>query len=197
MAGGHPGLAPAFGFGIAQPPQPRGRAHASESWIVPAADIDAWLKIAKTGETFIYCHGPQLVQGAAAARVRDLAEAGEVIPHHKRADDGGFDFLVRRNRVRTVTAPRAPVIDPAMMAVMLVVNDAAQARRRCPSDAAIGEAASLRAPQVKWQLQKLKEARMIECRTVPAPGDNRFRVVRIVATGAETAGPAVSNEGGN
>jgi hypothetical protein len=135
----------------------------------------------------IYAHGPQLVQGGAAARVKELPRPGNVTPHHKRAADGGFDFLIRRNRVRAIV--RAPVCDPMMLAVLVVVQDAAANGERCPSDAEIGAATGLTASQAKWQLQKLEGASFIVRRTVWTKADPKFRVVTVVATGASTAGP--------
>jgi hypothetical protein len=185
--------APAFGFGPSGHSAPiaaAARRTAVESWTVTEGDIDAWLKTARIGETFVYCHGPQLVQGAAAARVRALADAGEVIPHNKRAGDGGLDFFVRRNRVRVVTQ-RAPVCDPQMMAVLLVIQDAAQDGRQCPTDVDIAADTDLHVEQVKWALRKLVDAKFIERRTVAVPGKGtaRFRIVKVIATGMETAGP--------
>lgn len=175
------------GFGFAAPAAAVIRSgRASECWTVTAADIDAWLKTAQPGEAFVYAHGPQLVQGGAAARVTELTAKGEVTPHHKRASDGGFDFLIRRNRMQV---RRAPVCDPNMLAVLVVLQDAAANRERCPSDAEIGEATGLTADQVKWQLKKLEGAAFIIRRTVRAKADPRFRVVTVVATGASTAGP--------
>lgn len=189
--------ASAFGFGARSTASAAAaRRAAVESWTVTEADIDAWLKTAQVGDLFVYCHGPQLVQGAAAARVRALAAAGEVIPHNKRADDGGLDFFVRRNRVRVVTH-RAPVCDPCMLAVLVVLQEAAQDGRRCPSDADLAQAVDLSADQVKWHLKKLEQARFIARRCAPTRGDNRFRVVKIIATGMETAGPGACASGGD
>jgi DNA-binding MarR family transcriptional regulator len=85
---------------------------------------------------------------------------------------------------------RAPVCTPDMMAVLVELQDDAQNHRRCRSDADLGEATGMTADQVKWQLKKLEARRMIERRTVPKrPATARFRVVKVVATGAETAGP--------
>lgn len=190
MAGGiQPGIVrdPAA-FGFAAPPAAvvqSGRA--SECWTVTADDVDAWLRIAQPGQTFIYCHGPQLVQGGAAARVRDLTAEKSVTPHHKRTADGGFDFFIRRNRPPPVH--RAPVCDPVMIALLVELQDAAQGGRRCPTDAALGHAVGLTAPQVKWWLRKLEDSKFIRRRTVKTAADPRFRIVTIVATGQSTAEP--------
>lgn len=176
-------------FGFAAPAAAVVRTgHASESWTITATDVDAWLRSARPGESLVYAHGPQLVQGGAAARVTELTRTGEVTPHHKRADDGGFDFIIRRNRVQA--APRPPVCDPVMLSVLCVLQDAAAKGERCPSDAAIGEATDLTADQVKWQLKKLKASGFIACETVRTKADPRFRQVTVIATGAKTAGPA-------
>jgi hypothetical protein len=181
--------AASFGFG-GSPIASSRRAAAVESWTVTEAELEAWLKTARVNDTFVYCHGPALIRGAAAALVATLAKDGEIIPHNRRAADGGLDFFVRRNRVR-VTTQRPPVCDRMMMAVLMVLQDAAQDGRQCPTDADIAADVDQSADQVKWQLKKLEQAKFIERRTVPAPGKGnaKFRVVKIIATGCETAGP--------
>lgn len=187
MAGG---LQPAVtGFGFAAPAAAVVRSgRASECWTVTAADVDAWLRTAQAGEAFVYAHGPQLVQGGAAGRVAELTKSGDVTPHHIRTDDGGFDFLIRRNALKRTA--RAPICDPIMLSVLVVLQDAASNKERCPSDAEIGEAAGLTADQVKWQLKKLEGAKFIIRQTLKTRADPRFRMVTVIATGAATAGPA-------
>jgi hypothetical protein len=199
MTRGGTSSAPAFGFASGGPAstrhvggerpseQPR-RTRPVESWTATEADVLAWLDSARQGDRFIYAHGPSLIQGAAAALVGRLKDTGEIVPHNKRSEDGGFDFIVIRNRVRTVTA-RPPVCDPHMMAVLLVAQEAAAAGERCPSDAEIGARTALSADQVKWQLKKLEAGRFIARRFVPTAAEPKFRVVKVIATGAETAGP--------
>jgi len=187
MAGG---AASAFGFGVAAPGYRSGRRAAVESWTATSDDIDAWLKIARVGDTFVYCYGPELIRGAAFKRVSDLARAGEIIPHNRRRGDDGFDFFIRRSRVRVVTQrPAPPACDPDMLAVLLILQDAAQHGRRCPFDTDIAAALDLTADQVKWRVAKLADARLIERRTLPLRGGAKFRIVKIVSTGMETAGP--------
>lgn len=166
-----------------------GRQRPVESWTLTEADVDAWLRGSRQGDVLVYAHGPSLIQGAAAARVRVLIDSHEVIAlPQRRAGDGGFDYRIARNRVRTVTE-RPPVCDPHMMAVLLVLQDAAAAGERCPSDADMGARTGLSAEQVKWQLRKLQSGKFIQRRFVPIPGDPKYRVVKVVATGAETAMP--------
>jgi hypothetical protein len=191
------GSAPAFfagaggdavGLGFHAPAAGR-RSPAVESWTATAADVEAWLKRAKPGDRFVYATGPTLIQGAAAALVRKLRDAGEIASHNQRNRHSNvLEYVAIRNRVRVVTQ-RPPVCCPNMMAVLVELQEAAQAGARCPSDSEIGDRAGLTSGQVKWQLEKLEAAKMIERRNVPAPGDSRFRVVKVIATGAETAGP--------
>jgi hypothetical protein len=176
------------GGGSIRPSEQRRRPAAVESWTATAADVEAWMKHAAPGDRMVYASGPTLVQGAAAALVRKLADAREVASHNRRNPDGVLEYVIIRNRVRVVTQ-RAPVCNPLMMAVLIELQDDAQNHRRCRSDAELGEATGMTADQVKWQLKKLGEAKMIERRIVPTPGDLRFRVVKVLATGAETALP--------
>lgn len=177
----------AFGFGVAGVVAHGG--DPCESWTCTESDLEAWLKNARTGDRFVYARGPSLIQGAAAAKVKALRERGEISSHNQRNRvTGDLEYIVIRNRIR-VEVLRAPVCTPDMMAVLVELQDDAQNHRRCRSDAELADAAGITADQAKWQLKKLEAAKMIERRTVPAPGDPRFRVVRVVATGAETAGP--------
>lgn len=200
MAGGtiHEGAAgPAFGLQQYDPLSTNAPASAAnrrrpahggvESWASTASDVEAWLDNARPGDRFVYAKGPSLVQGAAAALVGRLCAAREVSAHNRRAADGVLEYLIIRNAPKKVVRP--PVCTPHMMAVLMVLQDAAENRERCPSNEDIGEATGLSKGQVKAVFDKLEDARFIERRTVPTPSDARFRVVKVLATGAETAGP--------
>lgn len=163
------------------------RVEVVESWTSTAADVEAWLSRAKAGDRFVYATGPSLVRGAAAALVGKLRDAGVVSPHNRRNDAGVLEYVIVRCAARKVVRP--PVCDPNMMALLVELQDDAQNHRRCRSDAELGNAIGLTADQVKGQLKKLEAARFIERRTVPIGSDPRFRIVRVIATGAETAGP--------
>jgi DNA-binding HxlR family transcriptional regulator len=177
-------------FGFAAPAAAVVRSgRAAECWTVTAADVDAWLEIAMPGERFVYAHGPQLVQGGAAGRVGELARAGDVTPHNRRTDDGGFDFFVLRTSRARTPINREPVCTPHMVSVLVAVQEDAQLKRRCRSDSEIGAAVGITADQVKWQLRKLEEAKFIVRTTVPTRSDSKFRVITVTATGQSTAGP--------
>jgi hypothetical protein len=184
----------AFGFADSAAPAAAPRANSSrrqqpvESWALPAEQVERWLKSARVGDQLVYARGPSLIGCAAAELVRRLAREGAVYPFPRRFDEQCSDYIVRLLRVRVVTQ-RTPVVDPNMLAVLVVIQDAAALGERCPSDAAIAAETGLSADQVKWQLKKLMAARMIEKRIVACTTDPKFRVVRVVATGAETRGP--------
>lgn len=165
------------------------RAPAVESWTMTADQVDAWLKAASVGDVLRYAHGPSLIQGAAAKRVRDAIDLGEVIPlPQKRCDDGGFDYRVVRNRVRVVrNVPSA--LDAGMRAVLQLLTEAAELGRVAPSDSAMGAALGGTPDQVKWALRKLVAGKWIETRIQASPRNPKFRVVKICATGVQTAGP--------
>jgi hypothetical protein len=190
------GLSPSSAFGFADGSAPAAtprvnsgrRQQPVESWTLPAEQVERWLKSARVGDQLVYARGPSLIGGAAAELVRRLAREGAVYPFPRRFDEDCSDYIVRLLRVRVVTQ-RPPAIDQNMLAVLVVIQDAAAGGERCPSDAAIAAETGLTADQVKWQLKKLEAARMIIKRVVAARGDSRFRIVRVVATGAETRGP--------
>lgn len=172
----------------------RGSRTAVESWTLTVVQVERWLRSARQGDVLAYAHGPTLVQGDAAARIRKLIDSGEVIAlPQRRADDGGFDYRVVRNRVRVVKPPRAVANDvlgnPAAQAIFDRLQLAVERAERCPSDAALATGAGCTIDQAKWQLKKLAGAGLIATRAVPTQVDPKFRVVTICATGAETALP--------
>lgn len=177
--------APASGFEARS--STRGIPHTVESWTCTEADLAAWFRNAKSGDRFIYAKGPCLVQGAAAALAGRLAKDRAISTHNRRDASGTLEYLAIR--CAPLATVRPPVCDPNMMALLVELQDDAQNKRRCRSDAQLGLAIGLTADQVKGQLKKLEAARMIERRTVATPNDARFRIVRVIATGAETAGP--------
>lgn len=162
---------------------------AVESWTLTGDQVDQWLKRARPGEVLVYAHGPSLIQGAAAARIRALIKSDDVIPlPQRRSADGGFDYRVVRNRVRTVR--NAPVrLDAGMRGVLDLLTEAAAQGRRCPSDADMGARLGGTPDQVKWAVRRLVAGKWIETRIVGTPRNSKFRVVRILSTGAETALP--------
>lgn len=168
-------------------PAAAARADATESWILPVAQVNAWHRAAKPGERLIYAKGPQLLHGETTLRLRQLAECDAVHLFHRRSQDqAGFDYIAQRREDRVIKQ-QAP--DPQMMAVLLTFKSVAIAGGRCPTDAELAEAMGLAVSQVQWLIAKLKKARLITTRLVPSLDTPRFRIVTIVSTGQETAGP--------
>lgn len=178
----------ASGFAPRGPKRP-----AVESWTLTAEAVERWVKGAQTGEQLVYAHGPNLIDGAVAARVRELAAISEVLPRQRRAADGSLDYFVIRNRVRVVRPPRqgpaAIVLGDHERAILMKLKEAARTGQRCPSDSALGFAVGLRPDQAKWQLRKLTQKGLIKTRVVTTPTNPKFRIVTIVETGFETAAP--------
>lgn len=165
-------------------------------WVLPEAEVKSWVKRARPGERLLYGRGLRLVQGATTRLLANLAAQGDVAMIHPRSkDQPGFDHLVIRNRVRFVTdhrraAPRtAAPLDPIMAGLFLKLKEAARCGHRCPSDGALALSLGVSRDQLKWALRKLISAGLVLTRIVPAPGDPKWRIVTIVATGLATKGP--------
>lgn len=169
-------------------------APAFDGWVRPIAAIDAWLNGAQCGDRLTYAHGHTLLDEQLAAHMGKLQHEGEVRLHRNRADDGAFDYFAIRNRVRVQLPPRprrqaGPVLTPAMSAVFLKLKAVARLKQRCPTNQQLASDLGLSAEEVKWAMRQLRAGELIHTRLVPVPGDPKYRIVTIVATGLETASP--------
>lgn len=166
---------------------------AVESWTLTLVQVERWFKAAAPGDRLVYAHGPQLVDGAAAARIRELATTEEVLPFQRRHEDGGFDYVAMRSRVRIVRPSRTEadlvLADGAANRIFLRLKEQARRGERCDSDAALAALAQVTTDQAKWRLRRLTSAGLISTRVVSVPTDPKYRVVTICATGCETALP--------
>lgn len=180
--------------------KPTGRPPAVESWTSTLADVEAWLSRAGVGDRLIYAHGPYLVRGAGAEYLFALGQQNVVFLYQKRAPDGLTDYCAMRNRVRTVSrrsggavdrenGRQAAAISPLMNGLLMQLKAAARQGQRCPPNSELAEALGTTIEDAKWQMRKLASAGLIRTRLMPAPGEPKFRIVEIVATGVETAGP--------
>lgn len=173
--------------------QPLPRLHrrpAVESWTLTVEQVEHWYKAARTGEVLVYAHGPSLIPGGAGARVRELIGTREAIPLPLvRAVDGGFDYRVARNRIRLVVDRRDSSLTPLAEAILERIEHAAAAGERCPSDSALGRAFNVTTDQAKWALRTLTQSGRIRTRMMPTRTEPRFRIVEVLASGKQTAGP--------
>lgn len=173
-------------------PEPTGRPPAIESWTSTLADVEAWLKRAKVGDRLIYAHGPFLVRGAGAEYLFALGQQNVVFLYQKRAADGLTDYCAMRNRVRLIIDRPAKVrteLTPVMNGLLMRLKAAARQGQRCPTNIELAEALGTTIEDAKWQMRKLASAGLIRTRLMPAPGEPKFRIVEIVATGHCTAAP--------
>ncbi|HVM38319.1 MAG TPA: GntR family transcriptional regulator [Sphingomicrobium sp.] len=173
----------------------------SESYSITLDRLGEWLRSSKPGDRLTYAHGPYLVATELAARVRGLIDGEEVHHRRYRADDGAFDYVIIRNRVRVALPPRprrdtAIDLDAIMSGLFLLLKATARRGERCPSDSALAQALGVSRDQVKWALRKLVAAGLVASRVVPAAGDPKYRVVTVVATGRETALPEAMRDDG-
>lgn len=164
--------------------------------VLSVAEVQAWMKTAQCGDRLRYAQGRQLVRGETARLMRTLQDSGEVKLFQPRSASGdGFDYLAIRNRVKVETqrpAPRVqagPVLDETTSAIFLMLKTAARLRYRCPSDGDMAKQFGKSRNQVGWSIRKLVDLKLIEKRIEPTPVDSKFRVVRIIQSGHETAGP--------
>lgn len=166
----------------------------AESWSLPIDAVERWLKSAKPGETLVYAVGPAILDVKLAQRMNALAADGQVRIHPRRSPTGVLERVAIRNRVAVTTlrTKPGPVLDAAMSGVLMQLKEAARRGLRCPSDLELSKATGLSKGQVKWAILGLKRKQLIRTRTVPvSPQEPKYRVVTIVATGAETLAPAV------
>jgi hypothetical protein len=174
---------------------PRGSG-AVESWTLTLVAVEQWLTSAKQGDTLTYAHGPTLVRGAAAQHLLRLEHRGEVILCQKRTESGGFDYRAIRNRVRVVaerpSRPRGETT-PLIRDLLVLIEAAARQGKRCPSDYDLARGLGSPEAGAKWQLRMAMAAGLVRTRIVPAPGEPKFRIVEIVASGLATAGPEGSS----
>ncbi|HVL30087.1 MAG TPA: hypothetical protein VM326_05155 [Sphingomicrobium sp.] len=170
------------------------RRRRSESYGITLERLSEWLRSSRPGDRLTYAHGPYLVDTELAARVRGLIDGEEVHHRRYRADDGAFDYVIIRNRVRVALPPRPrrelPIdLDPVMSGLFLRLKATARRGERCESDSALASALGVSRDQLAHRPLRLVAAGLVASRIVPASGDPKYRVVTIVATGRETAGP--------
>lgn len=177
---------------VAPPCAVAGQASESPAWMMPAADVAAWLQSAKAGARLIYGRGPQMVQGATQQLLAGQARDGAVLLFQPRSSvPGQFDFMV----IKRLAAPALPArrrvqdaSDPKLRAIYRRLQSAAARHARCPTDIMLAAEFGLTVGQVKWRLRQLAEAKRIRSEVVTDQW-RRVRVVTIMATGDQTAGP--------
>lgn len=163
-------------------------------FILGAEEVTTWLATAATGARLVYGRGSCMIQGRTQAMLRQAADAGQVMLFQPRSDHPGkFDFLAikRAGAPKLPASPRVQLVtDRAMAVIYRRLKSAALRGERCPTDQTFASLTGLNVPQVKWRVRKLVQLGKIQTRTVPGTDVALHRVVTIVSSGRETAGPA-------
>lgn len=160
--------------------------------------IDAWMRVAKAGDTFLYATRATLPIGSAGKkRMLDLAERELVCLTRPRSklDPTLFNYTATRTSkpsaltrpVRDVLrAPAAMVIEQeaaSVDALLPVLTRFASSGRPCPTDRQLAERAGLARDAIPAVLAAMVEANLIRIVGAPAPTNRR---IYIISTGAIT-----------
>lgn len=153
-------------------------------------DLDAFVRRARPGESFVYCEAPDLIRGETSLRVAALTGDGLVRPHHVRRQGGGWEwFVVRTGKglPKKKSAAEQALSDPFTETIYRAIKRAANFGDPCPSLAQMARIAGLDTrPQAAWRFRKLINAGLIESEIVydkGVPG----RIVTVVESGRKTA----------
>lgn len=160
--------------------------------------IDAWMRVAKAGDTFLYATRATLPIGSAGKkRMLDLAERELVCLTRPRSklDPTVFNYTATRTSkpsplckpdrpvlrapIATVLEQEAAVVD----ALLPVLSRFAATARPCPTDRQLAERAGIGREAVAPALAAMVEANLIRIVGAPAPTNRR---IYIIATGAMT-----------
>ena len=174
-----------------------------ETTYADPAQLAEWLRAAAPGHQAIYARGCGLNPGNATVQlVYAWRDAGDVVPHQRRAD-GTINYVVVRKGPAAVpvparrSGPRAP--DNAAEALLLAyIEGLAEDGLPLPVNAAIAEVLGpdcrdLRdRDQVRYRLRQLEAAGWLRIVDVDGqdlpPGAQRARRATICRSGAMTAG---------
>lgn len=156
-----------------------GAAPVSETRLLTEAEVTGWVRMARPGESLIYCSGLSSVPlGPTKKKVIALRDDGVILPRSRRSEDGWEHLIVKRADVPAAMDP-APRSDAEMEAIFAALRRCAQRRRRAYSDAELARIAGLASRnQAAWRVRKLIEAGRMASETVSGP-DGPWRIVTI------------------
>ncbi|NJR80434.1 hypothetical protein [Sphingomonas corticis] len=171
-----------------------------EGVVATAAQVEAWLSVAKAGDRFVY--GPMRatlpLASSGRRRMLELANAGLVLLTRPRRADVPtmFNYTAVRSTAAlpgakpegrpVLSAVRDAIVDGEIEAIdrlLPVLERFANAGRPCPTDRDLAARADLPREQIPQLLDVLRLANAIRVYAAPAPTNRR---VHIVATGATT-----------
>lgn len=164
-----------------------------EEWVLPRAQVEAWLETAAPGARLTYAHGRCLIQGDTSLFVRQLALDGIVDPAQPRAADGGFDYTIQKRSSRFEaprSAAREAADDPALDVILRMFTREANFGERASSNRDLAKAAGLATrDQAAARVRKLIELGRIKTAAMDAGPYAGWRWVTITATGKSTRPP--------
>ncbi|MGZ8353701.1 MAG: hypothetical protein ACXWUJ_11445 [Allosphingosinicella sp.] len=165
-----------------------------DTWVANVSEMDAWVERAKPGDRFVYCIGPDIVRGLAAARAAELYREGLVELYQPAAETcRGRKFLMERRSTPTkaeqVDGQARAAVDPHAIAIYGALKAAADRGRRCPSNLALAREAGLPTAQAAaWRVTAMRDAGLFVIQTDPSGPDGPWRTIRF-PTGRSTAPP--------
>lgn len=167
------------------------RQSAVESWIVPLPELKSWMRCAVVNDVLIYGHGIDPIPGETSAHAVSLSDAGEVQLNRRRAEDGAFDFLIRKRGTPRSDHRHHPRVDDASMDVIYRrLERCANLGQRAATNSELADGAGLATPaQAAWRVAKLIEAGLIRTEIITTAKEANWRIVTIAATGKSTAAP--------
>lgn len=146
--------------------------------------LNAFVRQAAAGETFVYCEAPQPMYGDTWSRVTELAQQGFVTPLSSKRAGGGWVYSVARTRkriTRDLTPQEKALSDPATDTIFRELKRAANFAQPCPSDAELARKAGLSSRHAaQFRVRQLIAVGLIES-TLAYEGGVPSRVVTIVA----------------
>lgn len=159
------------------------------------AEMRAWARGARPGESMIYLTAPAMVQCAASRTAAAMFREGLVdLTSEPRADCSGRNWLIVR-LTATGKPARSSVGDAETAKIYALLRRRAAAKKACPSLAELARIAGLATRhQAAWRLEKLEAAGRIRSEVVMTPR-GLFRVVEIRSNGDRTADPSSLGDG--
>jgi hypothetical protein len=166
-----------------------------ETWTRSAGAIRDWVGTAPAGAEMVYAQERHLARGSeGAALVRRLVAGGHVTCFQRPLGGGVKAYVIHRLRLQRGSVGRAPKpavpkLDGDMARVMNILRACARDRLPCPTNRDLAKRAGVgNADQASYVLKKLVRDGFIRVTIVNAATGQR--VVTILATSAQTAGPA-------
>lgn len=166
-------------------------------FVLPVAEVRAWLETAPIGATLLYCHAAQPIYGETWTFVGELGRSGQVHPKHPPsplvAGFRAFQITVLRTSEAAVAAEPARAgagADEEADKILRILRRCANFNRKCPTNPELAKSAGLSTPnQVAWRLKLLAGAGQFRIATVKDGPEAGHRTI-VFPDGRSTMPPA-------